>query len=99
MAATTKDERLVARVSREQKEVIERAAALAGMSLTDFIVVAVQRAASETLREHDILTLSARDSRIFAEAILGDREPNEALLQAARRAPARIAWGEGMHVE
>jgi hypothetical protein len=51
------------------------------------------------VREHQVLVLSARDSRIFAEALLGEREPGEALLKAARRAPARIAWGEGLDVE
>ena len=100
MAITApKTERLVARVSLEQKQVIEHAAALAGLSLTDFILAAVQRAASEAIREHQVLVLSARDSRIFAEAILGDREPGDALLKAAQRAPARIAWGDGLDVE
>jgi uncharacterized protein (DUF1778 family) len=100
MAATAaKTERLVARVSVEQKQAIEHAAALTGLSLTDFILAAVQRAASEAVREHRVLVLSAHDSRMFAEAVLGDREPGEALLKSARRAPARIAWGEGLDVE
>lgn len=95
----TKTARLVARVSHEQKQAIEHAANLAGVSLTDFILAAVQRAASETIREHQVLTLSASDSRRFAEALLGDREPNAALLKAACRAPKRIAWGDGDDVE
>lgn len=97
MTATTtaKTERLVARVSPQQKELIEHAATLAGLSMTDFILQSVQGAAEKTIREHQVLTLSVRDSRIFAEAVLNPPEPNEALRDAARRAPTRIAYAPG----
>lgn len=91
-AAKAKRERLVARVSAEQKEIIEHAATLAGLSLTDFILQAVQHAADETIRDYQVLTLSARDSRVFAEAILAPPEPNDRLREVARRASARITF-------
>lgn len=89
--ATTRTERLVARVTPEQKELIEHAAHLTGRTLTDFILAAVQEAAGRAVREHEVLTLSARDSLAFARAILDPPTPNDALRRAADRANDRIA--------
>ena len=83
--APTKRERLEARVSPEQKALIQRAAALTGRSLTDFLVSSAQAAAEETIRTHQVIRLSARDSEILFEALLNPPEPNEALQEAARR--------------
>ena len=83
--APTKRERLEARVSPEQKALIQRAAALTGRSLTDFVVSSAQAAAEETIRTHEVIRLSARDTEILIEALLNPPEPNEALREAARR--------------
>ncbi len=77
-----KEERLEARIPRHIKELIQRAADLRGLSLTDFITVSAQQAAEATIREHRVITLTARDSLLFAEALLNPREPN-AHLRAA----------------
>jgi uncharacterized protein (DUF1778 family) len=78
----TKRDRLEARISPEQKMLFQRAAALHGQSLSDYVVSTVQKAAEEALRDHEIMTLSARDSRIFVEALLNPPEPNDALRAA-----------------
>lgn len=44
-----------------------------------------QDAAKATIREHNVITLTARDSVAFAEALLNPREPNEALRAAYAR--------------
>jgi len=44
----SKLERLEARITRDQKRIIERAARLRGTSVTDFVVVSAQRAATDT---------------------------------------------------
>jgi uncharacterized protein (DUF1778 family) len=88
MVATTttaKRERLEARISPEQKALFQRAADLTGRSLTDFVVSSVQAAAEEAIERHQVIRLSARDSLIFAEAILNPAEPNEHLRAAAER--------------
>jgi uncharacterized protein (DUF1778 family) len=88
MAAATakaKRERLEARITPEQKALFQRAADLTGRSLTDFVVSSVQAAAEEAIEQHHVIHLSARDSLIFAEAILNPAEPNEHLRAAARR--------------
>lgn len=78
-------ERLEARLSPEQKALLERAAALEGRSLTDFVVDSAQSAALETIQRHEVIALSARDSLIFAEALMHPPAPNERLRTAARR--------------
>jgi uncharacterized protein (DUF1778 family) len=83
-ATKTKRERLEARISPEQKALFQRAADLSGRSLTEFVVSSVQAAAEEAIERHQVIRLSARDSLIFAEAILNPAEPNEALRQLAR---------------
>ena len=77
-----KRDRLEARVSLDQKRLFQRAAALRGQTLSDYVVSTVQRDAEETVREHEILTLSARDSHIFVETLLNPAGPNDALRAA-----------------
>lgn len=83
--ATTKRERLEARITAEQKALFQRAADLSGRSLTDFVVASVQAAAQEVVHRHDVIALSPRDSLRFVEALLNPPEPNERLRAAARR--------------
>jgi uncharacterized protein (DUF1778 family) len=85
--ATTKarDERLEARVSRNQKELFKRAAELQGRTLTDFVVASVQDAAMRVIEQTQTIRLNTDDSRAFAEALLNPREPNARLKAAAQR--------------
>lgn len=80
----TKRERLEARVTADQKALIQRGAELRGRSVTDFVVESAQAAAEEALRAHQIV-LSARDGEAFVRAVLEPAEPNERLLRAVRR--------------
>ncbi len=80
-----KRERLEARVSAEQKEVLQRAAALHGQSLSDFVISRAFQAAQEAIREHDIITLTARDSQLFVETLLNPPAPGAKLRAAAAR--------------
>lgn len=78
-------ERLEARVSPEQKELFQRAAALAGRSLTDFVISSVQTAAEETIRTHQILEMTNRETEAFLTALQNPPEPSERLRAASRR--------------
>ncbi|MBI4320891.1 MAG: DUF1778 domain-containing protein [Chloroflexi bacterium] len=82
---TIKSERLEARVTRQQKELVQRAADLSGRSLTDFIVSSLQSAAEETIRTHQVIELTARDTEAFVSSLLNPPVPNERLRAAARR--------------
>ena len=80
-----KEERLEARVTSEQKRLIARAAALRGFSVTEFVVASAQQAASEAIKDFELLTLhdSARD--VFVKAILNPPAPTKAARAAAKR--------------
>jgi len=90
LAAPHKTERLDARVTSETKSAIQHAAALEGLSVSDFIVQAAKRSAEETIRSHEVITLSAEASQAFAETLLNPAEPNAALIKALRSARSRF---------
>jgi uncharacterized protein (DUF1778 family) len=73
------------RLSPQQKELLEQAAATTGQSLTDFATTTLLEKAREVLRLEHALRLSERDARRFLELLDADTEPNEALTNAARR--------------
>jgi uncharacterized protein (DUF1778 family) len=80
-----KSERLEVRVSRAQKALLQEAAALQGRTLSEFVTASVQQAAEQAIREHKVLTLTAEDSRAFAETLLSPPAPNERLRALAER--------------
>ncbi len=77
-------ERLETRVTAEQKSLIERAAALQGRTLTDFVLMSVQDAARRAIEEHNQLTLSVRDSEAFVVALLNPQPINDRLRETVR---------------
>lgn len=81
----TRAERLEARVTVEQKSLIERAAALQGRTVTDFVLMSVQDAARRAIEEHDRLALSIRDSEVFVDALLNPKPVNDRLRDTVRR--------------
>lgn len=80
-----RSERLEARITLEQKDLLARAAALLGRSLTDFVVTAAYETATRTVREHDAMILSDRDRKVFVNALLNPPAPGARLRKAARR--------------
>jgi uncharacterized protein (DUF1778 family) len=83
--AKRRDERLEARISRDQKALFQRAAALQGRTLTDFVVASVHDAAIRAIEEMRTIRLNVEESRAFAEALLNPREPTARLKAAADR--------------
>ena len=80
-----RSQRLETRVTAEQKSLIERAAALQGRTITDFVLTSVQDAARRTIEEHQQLHLSVRDSEAFVEALLRPTTVNDRLRDTVRR--------------
>jgi uncharacterized protein (DUF1778 family) len=80
-----KTARLETRLTNEQKVLLQHAADLTGRTLTEFVVSSAQEAASRTVREHEVLTLSGRDREVFLDALLKPARPNKRLRQAAQR--------------
>ncbi len=79
----TRVERLEARVSRETKELCQKAATFQGWSLTDFVVNSAVEAATRTVQEHEFIVLTQRDRVAFIEALLNAPAPNARLQMAA----------------
>ena len=80
-----KEERLEARISPAQKDLIERAAALRGTSVTEFVVSSAQEAATTTIKDFDVLHLRDQAREVFINAVLNPPAPNEAARAAAER--------------
>jgi len=77
-------ERLEARLNREQKELLQRAADIEGRTLTDFVVNHATVAAKRTIEEHTIIKLSQKASLAFVESLLNPPEPSPKMLAAAQ---------------
>ena len=86
MVNTSKKTRIDARLSVDDKALLERAASLGGFrSLTEFILRAATKRAEELILEKEQVLASKRDSEIFFKAILKPEPPNKALKNAAKK--------------
>ncbi len=76
-ASPRKDQRLEARIDASQKALIERAAYLKGMNVTQFVTVSSHEAAIKTIQENEILTLRDEAREVFINAILNPPVPSK----------------------
>lgn len=83
--AAARNARLEARITGAQKSLFQRAAALSGRSLSDFVVSSVQEAASRAIREHEIMAVTGADRDRLVSALLDAPEPGQRLRRAAQR--------------
>ena len=92
--------RLRLRVPLERKALLQRAAALRGITLTEFVVSAAMAAAVRTIQMDESMALSSADSRAFSAAILHPMPANARLARAAQEYAKRFDDGaESMKVE
>ncbi len=70
-----KSARLNFRVSQDQKDVLEEAAALSGRSLTEFVLASARSAASDILADRTRFVLTPEQWGAFADALA--RPPRE----------------------
>lgn len=82
MPMQTKTDRFAARLPADVKELLQRAADLSGRSLTDFVIDSARAAATETIRQRQVIRLSLEDSERVAKALLNPAPPNPALVAA-----------------
>jgi uncharacterized protein (DUF1778 family) len=81
----SKYKRLEARITADQKELFQHAAALSGRSLTDFTINALQEVAKRVIQEHEVIRLSLRDQLAFAKTWQNPPKPNKLLKAALKR--------------
>ncbi len=91
VASGVRQERLEARITREQKRLFQKAADLQGRTMTDFIVSSVQEVAMRTIQEWTVMALSERDREVFVASLLNPTIPTGRLAKAAERYKRRAA--------
>jgi uncharacterized protein (DUF1778 family) len=79
-----KNARLEARVTLEQKQLMERAASLRGQNLTEFMVSVLADAATQTIKDRELIELTQRDRLVFAKALLNPAPVSERGIADAR---------------
>lgn len=76
-------ERLATRIRPEDKQLIEKAAALSGISVSAFVKMRLREAALEVIEQESFIQLNVEESLRFAEALLApQRELPVALAEA-----------------
>jgi uncharacterized protein (DUF1778 family) len=82
--------RIETRVSKEQKELIERAATFSGRTVSEFVLAHIVVAAKKVIEEHEKLHLDQAQSRILVEALLSPKKPNKKLKTAMEEYRKRV---------
>ncbi len=75
-------EALNLRIKPEVRELIDRAAELAGKNRTDFVLDAARRAAEDTLLDRTVFTVSKKAYRRFLARLDAPPKPNKRLLKS-----------------
>jgi uncharacterized protein (DUF1778 family) len=84
-AVRRRDQRLEARITPDQKELIERAACVQGRTVTDFVVSALQEAAKQAIADHTVWKLTQEQQKVFIGALTDAPAPNQKLQEAYKR--------------
>ena len=87
----TRNSRLEARVSSDQKNYFQHAANLAGRTLSEFVINSTQDAAAKVIADNEVMALSRKEQVAFVTSLLKPTEPGPRLRQAAKR--YRLAAG------
>ncbi len=84
--AKPKSGRLEVRISRDLHLMVKRAAEIQGRTMTDFVVHALEVAASDAIEHAGLVRFSVADQQAFANALLAPAMPNAALKRAFSKA-------------
>lgn len=82
MNSLTKDTRLHIRCDQEVRRLLDKAAAYAHMSVSEFVLRNAVEHAQTLVQQHETLTLSQRDFAAFLDALDAPAQPAPALQKA-----------------
>lgn len=85
LEADKNDNRITARISSSVRERLEKAAALSGATLNQFLVQAALKEAHKILEEERVIILSERDANKVFSLLENPPTPNVRLQEAAIR--------------
>jgi uncharacterized protein (DUF1778 family) len=78
-------ERIDVRLRPEQKALIEKAANIKGLTVTDFMVQIALENAQRTIRDYETWTLEQPDAELFAAVLAAPTSLGPRLVEASRR--------------
>ena len=84
MVKTEKMDRIDLRVTKEQKEVLARAAALSGVSMSSFLVANALTEAKKIVAISEVIVLSNRDRDLFYSILRQPPKLNKNLVKLLR---------------
>jgi uncharacterized protein (DUF1778 family) len=84
---TTTEEHVCLQISGADRQLIERAAGLAGQPVEEFVKSEALRSARQILRDDAVIHLTMRGWEQLEALVETEGPPNEALLRAAERNP------------
>ena len=87
---TVKQERMHIRLDALSKQKLERAAAYAHKSLSEFVLGQALHAADEVIQEHETLTLTEADWELFLDALDNPPKRNAKLKRAFAEHKKRV---------
>ena len=89
-AIQNKNERINLRLKSSAKSLIERAASFEGQTVSRFILTSALEQAEKTVQKHETMTLNAKNSRIFFEALAAPVRFNRKLAAALEEHDQRV---------
>ena len=91
-AQLNKEERIELRVSSYEKAIFKKAQKLSGdKSFSSFIVRVVKEQAEEIVAKNEKIIATEKDRQVFFDAVFGNKQPNESLIEAAKRYKAKTS--------
>jgi uncharacterized protein (DUF1778 family) len=67
-----------------QKALLQRAAALSGRTLSEFVVSSAQEAAAKVIQEYESIKLTRTEQAAFVQGLLNPPAPSQRLRRAAK---------------
>jgi len=89
-SASLKSDRINIRLSGTVKTLLERAASVEGKTVSNYILNSALERAEETVRKHDTISLNAKNSEIFLNALSGDISFNKKFSDVLKEHSRRI---------
>lgn len=89
-ATDTKQDRINLRLKHSAKKMLERAASFEGKTVSNFILTSALARAEKTIHEHEVMSLNARDSEAFFNALTKPVRFNRKLAAAFEEHEQRV---------
>ena len=89
-AAVLKESRLNIRCDSHTRQLLDKAASYAHVSISEFVLSNALASAERVVQEHESITLKPKDFEAFLAALDAPAKPNAALKRAFKRHAAQV---------